>query len=127
MRRIAFQLLAILCALYVSGAHWCALQTLAWTGMLVSRAQTATVSEAVRTTFDGDHPCALCQAVNEGQQRENENDTARLAEALAKLSFLRPPSVVVPAPTAVAFDFEVRVTLVCPRVDTPPSPPPTLA
>ena len=95
--------------------------------MLVSRAQTATVSEAVSTTFDGDHPCALCQAVEEGQQRDRENDTARLAEALAKLSFLRPPAVDIPAPTSEIVHFQERVTLVCPRVDTPPSPPPRLA
>ena len=95
--------------------------------MIVTRAQTATVSEAVSTTFDGDHPCALCQVVEEGQQREKESDTARLAEVLAKLSFLRPPAVEVPAPTSVIFDFEARVTLVSPRVDAPPSPPPKLA
>ena len=127
MRTIAFKFLAIVCALYVSGAHWCALQAFAWTGMLVSRAQTATVSEAVRTTFDGDHPCALCQAVEEAQQREKENESARLAEALAKVNFLRPAALAVPAPTSEAIVFHERVTLACPRVDAPPSPPPKLA
>ncbi len=127
MRSIAFKFLAVVCALYVSGAHWCALQTFAWTGMLVSRAQTSTVTEAVATTFDGDHPCALCQAVEEAQKREKENDSALLVEALAKMSYLRPAALDVPAPTSEAVIFRERVTLVCPRVDTPPSPPPKLA
>src|SRR6188768_3978782 len=88
VRFTAFRILAILCALHVSGAHWLALQTAAWTGMLVSRSQSATVSEAVRTTFDGDHPCPLCQAVEEGQQREKDQESARLIEVLGNLNFI---------------------------------------
>ena len=127
MRSIAFKFLAVVCALYVSGAHWCALQAFAWTGMLVSRAQATTVSEAVATTFDGDHPCALCQAVEDAQQREKENDSALLLEALAKVSYLRPAALAVPMPTSEAMIFCERVRLVCPRVDAPPLPPPKLA
>jgi hypothetical protein len=124
VRLAAFRILAILCALHVSGAHWLALQTAAWTGMLVSRAQTSTVSEAVRTTFDGEHPCALCQAVEEGQQKEKDNESARLVETLANLSFVKPPAVLLPAPTSVSMRFLERAALGCPRVDAPPIPPP---
>ena len=95
--------------------------------MIVSRAQTATVSEAVRTTFDGEHPCALCQAVEEGKQREQESDMPKLTEVLAKVSFLRPANVELPAPTSAPNLFCERVTLACPRMDAPPSPPPKLA
>jgi hypothetical protein len=127
VRPIAFRILAILCALHVSGAHWLVLQTAAWTGMLVNRSQETTVSEAVRTTFDGEHPCALCQAVEEGQQKEKDNEPARLIEALANLSFIRPAAVILPPPTAVAIHFAEREALGCPRVEKPPIPPPRRA
>src|SRR5688572_27774761 len=56
VRSVLLRALAIVCALQVSGAHWLALQTVAWTGMLVTRSQQAGVEEAMRTTFDGQHP-----------------------------------------------------------------------
>ena len=127
MRSIAFKLLVAVCALHVSGAHWCALQALAWTGMIVSRSQTATVSEAVSTTFDGDHPCALCQVVEKGQQREQENQDARLVEVLAKLSFLQPAAVAVPAPTSAGFIYEDGGHARNSRAECPLLQPPRLA
>jgi hypothetical protein len=66
------KLLCVVCALYLSGAHWMLLQTAAWTGMLVTRAQASTVAEAVKTTFDGDHPCGLCMAIARQQQDEQQ-------------------------------------------------------
>ena len=46
-----------------TGAHWAALQTVAWTTMLADNLRTQSVSEAVSHTFDGQHLCSLCKAI----------------------------------------------------------------
>jgi hypothetical protein len=38
--------------------------------MIVVRAQRAPLAEAVGTTFDGEHPCAMCHATGEGNKEE---------------------------------------------------------
>lgn len=79
--------LLLCCALYLSGAHWMILQTAAWTGMLVSRAQQGSVAEAVETTFDGEHPCRMCSAIETGQKKEQEQE--REFPALKKIQELK--------------------------------------
>jgi len=39
------------------------LQLVAWTGMLIARTQDQGWAVALRTTFDGNHPCCLCKVV----------------------------------------------------------------
>ena len=60
------------------------LQLVAWTGMLMSFSKTESIQEAVSKTFDGEHPCELCETVSEarkstetspeapGEKRENK-------------------------------------------------------
>lgn len=52
------------------GLHWAVLQTVAWTGMVVSYSRDATFSEAVSRTFDGEHPCPMCKVIKQGQAEE---------------------------------------------------------
>lgn len=47
------------------------LQTMAWTGMLVSYSQDGDFTEAVEKTFDGAHPCPLCLAIEESRKAEH--------------------------------------------------------
>jgi len=49
--------------LVASGAHWVLLQGVAWTQMLVDYSRTGSVAAAVAKTFDGKHPCQLCDRV----------------------------------------------------------------
>jgi hypothetical protein len=62
---------ASLLALFL-GVHWFALQSVGWASMLVSRSQTAGWQEAVRTTFDGEHPCEVCKLVSAGRKAEKQ-------------------------------------------------------
>ena len=49
----------------VMGLDWIALQTVAWTTMLVTNAkQTSSLAQAVTRTFDGQHPCDLCKRIS---------------------------------------------------------------
>jgi hypothetical protein len=75
VRRFSLSLvhLAIIVAMSVgSGAHWMAIQTVAWTTMLVDYSKGETLMEAVEKTFDGRHPCVLCLVVKEGEEKQKE-------------------------------------------------------
>lgn len=56
------------------GLHWALFQTVAWTGMLVSYSRNATFKAAVAQTFDGEHPCPLCKAIEEGRAEEKRQE-----------------------------------------------------
>jgi hypothetical protein len=127
VRSILLRALAVVCALHVSGVHWLALQTVAWTGMLVARSQKAGVEEAVRTTFDGQHPCRLCEAVKEGHKQEREEMPFVVVQALAKANFLQPQVVRVPEPSVAIISYGWLECRGSARGETPPTPPPRLA
>jgi hypothetical protein len=64
---LVFALIAML------GAHWAFLQTIAWTTMLANNLRTQSLTESVSRTFDGNHPCPLCEAIAAGKKSENKN------------------------------------------------------
>jgi hypothetical protein len=122
-----FQKFLILsCALYLSGAHWMLLQATAWTGMIVVRAQSAPVAEAVETTFDGEHPCRMCSAISEGQKEEKqkERDLPLVKKAqevrLVSLDWFELP----PAEVSGEARWPDLVAAALWRTDAPPVPPP---
>jgi hypothetical protein len=47
----------------MTGAPWAALQSVAWTTMLADNLRAHSLAEAVKQTFDGQHPCCLCKAI----------------------------------------------------------------
>ena len=49
------------------GLHWAALQSVAWTAMLIEYSRHAPLRQAIAQTFDGDHPCAMCKGINAAQ------------------------------------------------------------
>ena len=126
MTPLFHKLLIIACALFLSGAHWALLQTAAWTGMLVARSQTSGVAEAVKTTFDGEHPCPLCSAITSAQKQEKRNDTeAPALKELTEIKLVAMDKVALPKP---AQSDELRwtefFTKAPRRTDAPPTPPP---
>jgi len=56
------------------GLHWAALQSVAWVGMLFNYAHNGTVISAVEKTFDGRHPCPLCQAIEKGREQGKKQE-----------------------------------------------------
>jgi hypothetical protein len=61
---------AICCAI---GLQWIALQSVAWTTMVFEYSKHAPLCRAIAQTFDGAHPCALCQVVNKGKNSEKQS------------------------------------------------------
>jgi len=113
MRRSAYGLL-VLALVFATKLHLPILQVVAWAGMLVSYSQDRGVVAAVEMTFDGDHPCPLCCAIEKEQQSPSTHELGRPAAA---------PDLLLFAETA-----EVRITdspsrtLTVPGVASPSAP-----
>ena len=74
----------VLALVFVIGAHWALLQSVAWGGMAVNFSQTESFATALQKTFDGQHPCPLCKLVKAGQTSEKKQG---LRKAGAKFDF----------------------------------------
>ncbi len=119
---------AALALFSIAGGHWAVLQSFAWAEMLHDYTQrTGSIAVAVEQTFDGQHPCELCQRIQMAKAKEHQEapatpvkkDDAKVKALLADAR-LRP------------FVFTARAALV-PRADPangpsrteqPPTPPP---
>jgi hypothetical protein len=67
--------MVVVCALIATtGFHWAALQTIAWTAMLANNLHSSSFHDAVTKTFDGRHPCPLCNAIAAGKKSEQKNE-----------------------------------------------------
>jgi hypothetical protein len=58
------------------GLHWGLFQSLAWMGMVIRYSQAAPLKEALAKTFDGKHPCPLCEEIAKGKQSEKKSESA---------------------------------------------------
>jgi hypothetical protein len=118
--------LSVLLLVLSLGLHWAVLQTVAWAGMVVAYSQNSTLREAVSKTFDGQHPCPLCKAIEQGREHEKQQDQ----KTLKSLGHLDPGILC----QTLHLDFRTRteppVTVVdghCTRTDSPPKPRPRSA
>ena len=104
-----------------TGAHWAALQTVAWTTMLADNLRTHSVTEAVACTFDGRHPCCLCKAIAAGKKSQTKTE---FPLALQKLEFpLSPEDFVLVAPSRYQLLPPVNIFAES-LTFQPPTPPP---
>lgn len=106
------------------GLHWAALQTVAWTGMFIGFAQKAPLAEAVKKTFDGEHPCALCKLVAEGSQHDREHDDKAPARVVKKLDAILFATAAIPKRPLVDLTFTPELRRADSRTEPPPVPPP---
>jgi hypothetical protein len=115
-------LLLVIALLGATGAHWVALQSVAWATMLANNARTDSLPAAFEKTFDGKHPCALCKQIAQGRQDEKRSD-AQLE--LKKLEFLHQRVALgIDSPsTFVLLGFRTDATAPL-RTQSPPVPPP---
>ncbi len=69
------RILIIASLVVMTGAHWAALQTVAWTTMLAANLSSQqSVAEAVSETFDGRHLCPLCRAIAAAKKSEKKSE-----------------------------------------------------
>lgn len=103
------------------GLHWALLQSVAWVDMVASYSQDSTLSNALSKTFDGKHPCKLCQAVRAGRRSEKRQD-AQNVETQSKFFLGLTPAVLYP-PLVFSLRLPPSVSALS-RTETPPTPPP---
>ena len=112
--------LALACSI---GLHWTFLQAVAWTGMIATYSRNATLGEALVKTFDGQHPCKLCQEIAKGAGSERKPECSPESN---KFEFSYAPTVFVfRAPTHF---WEVRAAddTADWLTQAPPVPPPRI-
>ncbi len=117
----AVKIVTVLLLVLTMGLHWTLLQTVAWTGMIVSYAQDNPLGAAISMTFDGEHPCCLCKTIKQGRAEEKQQEKTTPVDKL-------PIAIIWHAP-AFCF-YSQRETMVSPtltatpRVEAPPKPRP---
>lgn len=71
---------------HLSGGHYGVLQGIAWTKMLIDYSARDGLVEGARKTFDGQHPCRMCESIASAKQEENERRSEAPARGLENLS-----------------------------------------
>jgi hypothetical protein len=75
---VALRIVTVFMLVFSLGLHWALLQTVAWTGMLITYAHDASLQEAITKTIDGQHPCPLCKVVEKGRADEKRQEKQRV-------------------------------------------------
>ena len=132
MSSLRYLFLGFLC-LRLLGGDFAVLQVVAWTGMVVERAPTQGLAEAVESTLSGERPCRLCCALAKAKtvEREQEKDLPIGASQLK----LKLKDMVSPEPIIIAAahgDCGVKQSgprggdtgVIVTREDEPAEPPP---
>jgi hypothetical protein len=68
------KILILFTLLALTGGQWAVLQSAAWAGMLVSNLRKASIPTALSQTFDGQHPCPMCMAIQQGKKSEKKTE-----------------------------------------------------
>jgi hypothetical protein len=109
---------ALCCAI---GLQWIALQSLAWTTMLIDYSKRAPLCQALAQTFDGAHPCSLCHVVNKGKNSESKSDLQSSTPKIDMICVSRTPQLLRPF---VPFKYTGRDFSSSEIRQSPPVPPP---
>ncbi len=80
------------------------LQTFAWGNMLRNFSRTASLTEAAKKTFDGEHPCALCKVVKESKKQEERKP---LLKVESKMDVVLPVTIYLKTQRGVPVVIEV--------------------
>jgi len=123
MRRLT-HLIVLAAFVFSCGGQWYALQCVAWVKMLDDYSQMVPFTEAVSMTFSGHYPCAICKALAEKKQADNEK-ICSLGKYDKK--YFPPLAVAVPAPVGIALEHPAYFAFLPGRSEPPPTPPPRLA
>jgi hypothetical protein len=109
---------ALCCAI---GLHWVALQSFAWTSMLIEYSKGASLCQAIAQTFDGAHPCSLCHVVATGKASEKKTD---VQSSVPKIDIICVARVIRLISPVALFDYTLCDFSVSEIEHSPPVPPP---
>jgi hypothetical protein len=114
----ALTIFALCCAV---GLQWLALQSIAWTAMIVDNAKRVSLCQAIATTLDGAHPCSLCHIVNKAKTAEKKSD---LRASTPKIDIIYTKRSIILHSPFISFDYATRNVSVSKVGQPPPVPPP---
>ncbi len=109
------------------GGHWAILQSVAWVEMFKTYSQTKTLAVAAEKTFDGKHPCEVCNRIEHAKKRA-EKSTPILPLLTLKFHITARPSF-----TTAVFARELSRGIPRTRIFMgtfalgPPTPPPRIS
>ena len=132
MRHFLAKLICLVAAVTILEVPSVALQSYAWATMLNDRIPTQGFSEAISSTFDGEHPCEHCLAAQELQSDEKSPDKKSKAPQFQlgsiKLIGLNASKILPPAgsPASLLPHVVTDAHLSCCFYDSVPTPPPRL-
>jgi hypothetical protein len=122
---------AVLGCLHLCGGHWGVMQVVAWTNMIVDYSAQDGLIEGAKKTFDGEHPCCMCKAIEEGKKQESQNrgddNSPTTSQGLVLKECLFERYIDVPVPGERTLDALTRPELDLraeSRGACPPLPPP---
>jgi len=72
------KLTALALVVFLTGAQWAVLQGVAWAGMLIAYVQQDDLVTGVQKTFDGDHPCTMCVAIEKATQADESSQSGAI-------------------------------------------------
>ena len=111
---------ALCCAI---GLQWVALQSVAWTSMLIQYSKRGRLCQAIAQTFDGAHPCSLCHVVASGKASEKKKDVQSSAP---RIDIICVASVIRLMAPFVRYQYITGNFSVSEIQQSPPVPPPRL-
>jgi hypothetical protein len=111
-------ILALCCAI---GLHWIALQSVAWTTMIIECSKHAPLRAAITQAFDGAHPCSLCHAVSTGKNSEKKPE---LQSTTPKIDMICVGRTIPLVPPFVPFEYATSDFSSSESRSSPPVPPP---
>jgi hypothetical protein len=114
----AVTIFALCCAI---GLQWLALQSIAWTAMIVDYSKQDSICRAIAKTLDGAHPCSLCHVVNRANTAEKKADLQLLTAKIDMICAWQAISLFRPF---VSVEYTVRDFCSSQIRRSPPVPPP---
>ena len=114
----------VLLVCFSLGMHWAVLQGVAWAGMFVANLDEGSVTEAVKKTFDGEHPCPLCLAIQEGQKKEKDDSKPLTVKSVKKFEAVLVAETRLVTPPAQIRSFPRLVSSFEEWSERPSMPPP---
>lgn len=108
---------------FIAGGQWGVLQTAAWAGMLWNYSQQeGSLLSGAKKTFDGEHPCRLCNSIEKAKGKERSSPVA-VASVKKIESFPIPvPSVLPPRACRAVFYPALSDLSAGVRPHAPPAP-----
>ncbi len=98
------------------------LQMAAWMRMIAVYSRSAPLTEALKETFDGQHPCGLCESIQKAKQTEKKPEAIQLD--IKREFFCQANGTMILTPSTDSWLRVVSVVNLSTISERPPVPPP---